>query len=321
MSRAAFTIAYDGEALRDGAMDVRDLAPALLAVGQLFDAANTVMNRDSAHVNVNVKATGEGSFEIVFEVIQNLSSQLQAMFSGETVTAAVNLKELIFGGGGISISGLIWLIKRLRGKQPEKVERISDSHVRITIEGESFEVPLALLRLYQDLAVRVAAHKVVAEPLKQDGIDKFEARENRVPLVTVTKQEASYFDKPEIPDETLVETTRRAAFSIISLAFKEDNKWRLYDGNTQINARIEDASFLQRVNDNQIAFAKGDILICDVAITQKRTGEGLSTEYVVEKVIEHRPALRQLPLDLADPLPTDEPEVQQPQAIKIERTD
>lgn len=299
MTRAAFTIAYDGPALRQGSMDVRDLAPALLAVGQLFDAANTVLNRDEARINVNVKATGQGSFEIVFEVVQTLQSQLVSFFSGETVTAALNLKELVIGGPS-AIAGLIWLIKKLRGKRPDKVERISDSHVRVSINGESFDVPLALMRLYQDIAVRTAAHKVVAEPLKKDGIDTFEAREDGRPLVSVKKNEVESFDKPDLPDETLVETTRRAAFSIISLAFKDDNKWRLFDGNTQISARIEDQSFLQRVNDNQIAFAKGDILICDVAITQKRTSEGLTTEYVVEKVVEHRPGLRQLPLDLGN---------------------
>jgi len=48
MSRASFSIAYDGPPLREGVMGVRDLAPALLAVGQLFDAANTVLNRDEA---------------------------------------------------------------------------------------------------------------------------------------------------------------------------------------------------------------------------------------------------------------------------------
>jgi len=273
-------------------MDVRDLAPALLAVGQLFDAANQALNRDAAQVRINVTATAPGSFEIVFEVVQTLSAQVTAFFSGETATAAVNLKELILASG----VGLIWLIKKLRGKQPDRIERVSDDHVRITIGSESFHVPLKLMRLYQDLAVRVAAQKVVAEPLKRQGIDTFVARDNGAAMITVSKSETADFEKPEVPDETLVEATRRAAFSIVSLAFKEDNKWRLYDGNTQISALIEDSDFQQRVDSNLIAFAKGDILICDVKITQKRTAAGLSTDYVVEKVLEHKPALRQLPL-------------------------
>ena len=37
-----------------------------------------------------------------------------------------------------------------------------------------------------------------------------------------------------------------------------------FDGNTQISALIEDPDFQQRVDQNLIAFAKGDILVCDV---------------------------------------------------------
>lgn len=47
MSRATLTIAYDGQALRDNAMDVRDLAPAMLGLGQLFDAANSALNGET----------------------------------------------------------------------------------------------------------------------------------------------------------------------------------------------------------------------------------------------------------------------------------
>lgn len=301
MSKASFTIAYDGPALRDGAMDVRDLAPALLAVGQLFDAANSVLNGDNARVNVQVTATGQGSFEIVFDLLQTLPQQLVGIFSGEVVTAALNLKELIVSAGGMG--GLVWLIKYLRGRKIERSEQLSESMIRLTIEGESIEVPITLLRLYQDIAVRTALQRVVDEPLKREGIDVFEIRENKRPIISVFQSEAIYFAKPELADEVLIQATRRSAFSIISLAFKEDNKWRLFDGNTQISALIEDQSFLQRVDANQIAFAKGDILLCDVRVTQKRTGEGLRTEYVVEQVIEHRPAARQLPLpfDMINP--------------------
>lgn len=301
MSKASFTIAYDGPALRDGAMDVRDLAPALLAVGQLFDAANSVLNGDNARVNVQVTATGQGSFEIVFDLLQTLPQQLVGIFSGEVVTAALNLKELVITGTAVT-GGLVWLIKYLSGRKIERTEQLSESKVRLTIEGESIEVPITLLRLYQDLAVRTALQQVVDEPLKREGIDVFEIRENKRPIITVVQSEAIYFAKPELADEVLIQETRRSAFSIISLAFKEDNKWRLFDGNTQISALIEDQSFLQRVDANQIAFAKGDILLCEVRVTQKRTGEGLRTDYVVEQVVEHRPAARQLPLpfDITD---------------------
>lgn len=303
MSKAAFTLAYDGPALREGAMDVRDLAPALLAVGQLFDAANSVLNDESAELKVNVTATGVGSFEISFEILQNLQARLTAIFTSGEVTAALNLKELVVGGASI-IGGVIWLIRKLRGHEPERVERLSDSEVRITFDGETFDVPMKLLRLYQDLAVRTAAQKVVYEPLMREGIDTFEVREDRRPIITINESEASFFMKPVLPEEVLVETTRRAAFSIISLAFKEDNKWRLHDGNTQISALIEDNDFQQRVDTNQIAFSKGDILICDVRITQRQTQAGLTTEYVVERVVDHRPALRQLPLLFDDRSPS-----------------
>jgi hypothetical protein len=53
-----------------------------------FDAANTVLNRDTSRINVNVTATGIGSFGIDFEIVQTIASQLTALFSGETVTAA-----------------------------------------------------------------------------------------------------------------------------------------------------------------------------------------------------------------------------------------
>jgi hypothetical protein len=95
MSRATFGLGYDGPALRDGTMDVRDLAPALLAVGQLFDAANRNLNGDAATVGVHVRATGEGSFEVFLEVVQTYGRQLVTIFSGDEVTAAVQLRDLI----------------------------------------------------------------------------------------------------------------------------------------------------------------------------------------------------------------------------------
>jgi hypothetical protein len=143
----------------------------------------------------------------------------------------------------------------------------------------------------------------VEEPLKKDGIESFEVREHLRVVVRITKDEAAYFAKPHIPDATLVDDTRISVFSIISLAFKEDNKWRLNDGTNAISATIDDADFLSKVDANQIAFSKGDILLCKVRVVQKQTDTGLKTEYTVERVIEHRPGVRQLPLPFAGAAP------------------
>ena len=171
----------------------------------------------------------------------------------------------------------------------------------VTIGDETFDVPLALMRLYQDLPVRAAAQKVVEEPLKGEGITSFQVREGKKTILKVEGPEASYFAKPVIDDDTILDTVRTTAFSIISLAFKEDNKWRLNDGANSISATIEDKDFLDRVDHNQVAFSKGDILICEVRVVQKQTEQGLKTEYTIVRVVEHRPAARQIPLPLEQP--------------------
>ena len=301
MNREFFTIAYDGPALRDGAMDVRDLAPTLLAVGQLLDAANGTLHGEGSQIRVQVKATEPGSFRIDLELVQSWASSVLHLFSGTSATGAANILQIVLGSSaiaGASGASLLWLVKRLRGKSPDGLTRAGPDTVTITIDGESFVVPLQLMRLYQSVAVRDALQKVIEEPLRSDGIESFQVLDaKRVVVEHVDKQESSYFSRPDVPDETLVSETRRSAFSIVSLAFKEDNKWRLYDGSANISVSIEDDDFLHQIDQNA-PFSKGDILICDARVTQKRTREGLEAEYVVEKVVEHRPAARQLPLPL-----------------------
>lgn len=306
MSRANFTIAYDGAAIADGTMAVRDLAPALLAVGQLFDAANRALNgSDAPPITVNVKATSHGSFQIALEVIQSFLESARGFLSGDTVTAALNLKELVLAGAGATY-GLLWLIKRLKGRMPDRIERLSENTVRITIDGESFDIPLELIRLYQDVAVRKAYEELVLIPLQKDGIDEFKVIEAQQVIASVEKGDSTYFIAPEAPSTVVVEDIRRSAFSIVSLAFKEDNKWRLHDGSNQISAAIEDEDFLRRVDTNLIRFAKGDVLVCEVKVRQVQSQHGLKTEYTVMRVLEHRPAPRQIDMFIEEPRRDDE---------------
>ena len=54
MSKASLRLAYDGEALASHCMDVRDLAPALMGLGELLNAANFELNGKNVGLEVKV---------------------------------------------------------------------------------------------------------------------------------------------------------------------------------------------------------------------------------------------------------------------------
>ena len=294
-SQAQLEISFDGAALADGRMNVRDLAPSMLGVGELFESANRVLNGTRASVNINVRATSSSSFHIIYEVIQSQSAM--GIPFQELIATASNIYTLLFGGPGIAVA-LFFLIKWLHGRRP-KVEKINDDLFKLTIDGETYEVPLALLRLYQDTIIHRALANIV-RPVKEQGIDVCEIRDNnRKLLQSVTKQEVDGFDVPEF-QEPLLNETHRCAFSIVSLAFKEDNKWRLTDGQVIYSVLMNDAEFQRKVDNNEAVFAKGDVLICDLHTVQWQVQGGVKTDYEVTKVHDHKHA-RQLPMfDLLD---------------------
>ena len=51
--------------------------------------------------------------------------------------------------------------------------------------------------------------------------------------------------------------------------------------------------FQLRVDNNHVAFAKGDVLVCDLRTIQWQVEDGVKSEYEVVRVVSHRPA-RQL---------------------------
>ena len=87
MTSADFTLTYDGPALATHEMNVRDLAPAMLAVGELFEAMNGLYNGKLAEVAVNVRAYSPGCFNVHFDVVQVIRDG-KTFFAGAEATAA-----------------------------------------------------------------------------------------------------------------------------------------------------------------------------------------------------------------------------------------
>lgn len=294
-----FRITYDGSALTTHEMDVRELAPALLAAGDLLDAAVYALNGQRLKAQTNVRGSFKtGCFAIDFSLATDWVLKVRDIFAGENASAAANALEILGALGFVYFKGKPTVLSTLKWLRGRKIERVAheNNHAVIIVEDERLEVEELVLQLLTDLMVRQSLDKMLF-PLDLDGIDTFAVGTDTNINLTITKQERVWFYPPTIEDILLIDEVRKMVFSIVSLAFKDDNKWRLHDGAATIHATISDTGFLGRVDQNIESFSKGDILICSVMVKQWQTTTGARTEYDVVEVLEHRRAARQMRID------------------------
>jgi len=307
MKSMTIKIAYVGPAVDSGVMDIKDLAPALLSLGQLIEEANRTLNGNDAQIRVLVKSDiRQGSFELNLDIIQKISDQMKLLLG---ITKNIDLSELLNSiGFAASISGLnglslFELIKRLKGKKPKSAIVISAGSVRLEMEGitdhEYIEVKENVVRLYKSLSVRQKIEETL-KPLEKDGIDRFEVRDiqstNKEIIASVDKRDIDYFIAPDAAEGETVVSERRALLRIASLSFDETNKWRLDDGDCKLWATIVDTDFLNQVDSREIGFAKGDTLEVNLRTTQTIGIKGLKTEHEITEVIRVHPKPSQIPL-------------------------
>lgn len=291
-----FSIKYDGPALASHRMDVRELAPALIALSGLLEEANRAAFPDSSDVRVAVQGNFKGgSFGVDLIAVQSIKEQIVSMLSGPNATAAANLFAILGGIGLLGSGGLIGIIKWLRGRKPTAIRLDGDKTILEITESETvetFEVDLVAGRLYQSRIVRQSLAKVV-KPLEREGIDVFACGRNGATEAVVTKNEAAYFEMAAHEADVVSDTiSERVLLQIESAVFKDGNKWRFSDGATSFFAEIADEKFLADIASGDARFGKGDVLIVDLRRIQSVTDNGLKWEYLVVKVREHRAPLQ-----------------------------
>jgi hypothetical protein len=292
-----FHVVYDGPALTEHRMDVRDLAPALVAFADLFTAANKEINGDAAEVRVQVNASFKaGSFGIDLVASQHLLSQIKDIFAGNGATAISNgwtiLQIVGFTGGGLA-GGLVGLLRLLKGRRPVKIEQKGDVATVWMTQTETIEVERDVIRLYRNSVVRTSLEKVVS-PLEREGITDFGVVVNGQVVLDVHDDEVASFSAAasDADAEIVSDTTTRKMLLIESLAFKDGNKWRVHDGTATFHASIEDKEFLAKIDAGE-RFGKGDVLVVDLRQVQSIVNAKLVNESIIVKVLEHRQPLQQ----------------------------
>lgn len=308
MSSSSFKVSFEGEALSDGEIDVRDLAPALLALGDLIQSANRALNGDRAQVSLKMKATEKGSFVALLSVDMSLIGAVTDLLDAiaenpDLMVAADQLMDLLIKGGTVIGGGALSLfavLKFLRGKRPDGIEVneggatvIVHNHVEVVVDPKT-------LILMQDVATREAIDKFADKALGIPEVSSVVLGYTEEPQeVVLTKADRKAFVVPEpVEEDTRTEVSEREVWlKIILSAFRDGYKWRLSDGGEKpFTAAIEDAGFANAVMDGKISLSANDTLKCLVREEQKLGPTGLSKDVTVIKVLEHIPGAKQMKL-------------------------
>jgi len=282
-------------------MDVRTLAPALMALSDLFAAAHAEISDGPAlPPSLQVQATREGSFAI--ELILGAPDAWGAfrdLFDGgnHDVQATVNAASLVT----VVVGSLAWIVKRHRAGPETSVEQVEPGELRVTWpDGTTIDTTPDAAALVENMDFRRAARQVVA-PVAGEGIDEVEVLryKGRRQSVKIERQDLRAFDILESNDRLVSDSTRAVTLRLLNVAFNEGHKWRVHDGLQSFYVSVEDLRFLQRIGTNEESFARDDRLRCEMRERQYETPTGLlRIERQIVKVFSHERAGQQGSLPL-----------------------
>ena len=310
MSSSQFRVAFEGAAFDDGEMDVRDLAPALLALGEVIRSANRALNGDRAEASLKMRAANHGSFEALLSVDVSFLTAIGNLFDSiadnpDRTVAAQALMEMIIGGtvlAGASYAGLLQILKMLKGKAPDSVETRPDGSAVIIHNHNTIVLDPRTLVLLDDVPTRSAVEKFSDAALRIPGVDavKLGGRgesDAPGPAVRLVKDDipALVVPPPAAIEPTVEVTERDVLLKIVTLAFRGGYVWRFSDGGEKpFTAEVEDAAFLNEVTAGKVSLSANDTLRCQIREEQVLDASGLRKETKVIRVLEHIPGPRQL---------------------------
>ena len=302
-TQASTEMVYDGPEV-DGRMEVRELSPALLAMGDLLADANNALNGGNAEVSVFIKADFRAaSFHVWVDAVIKTYDVGKALWELHPYVDAEQL--LIIVGAAMQApggpAGLIQLVKWLKGRPITSIEppphltvdveaNLVNGIIRVHTEGEAN--PLEVINGADRLISRVGSLRAldgITAPLERPGIQSFRFRQDQGEVVAITQEERPYFALPPAVQQEVVDAVIPAAiYQIISPVLEGDTKWRLHDGSATFSATIKDREFLREVESGAISFRNGDSIKAEMRFHQSSTPDGRTkTEREVLRVLDY----------------------------------
>ncbi len=279
--RSEFVITFYGEPETSHEIETQSVIDCINAMTLALQRANIVLNGKESDLYVKIKGSPkEGSLEI----------DIVTLLSCGTITAFLNLVELMGLAGNISVLGgtsLFGLLKELKNREIESTQEFTDNSgnncVNINVVGDNNPIVISqpVYNLYLDPGTRKEVEAIPSS--LNNGIKKISfSNEDNQPL-TITSEEKSYFSGIEISDTN--ETSQILILEIIQSRQDGSSKgWRFSSGDSEFRADILDKSFLNLIISKKISITHGDVIKANVNTIQ-RQGVRLTSDREITKVI------------------------------------
>lgn len=293
MAKYKFEVHYDGPALENNTMPIKDLAPSLLSLSEVFQTIQKIKNPEEAPLSLNINATNKGSFiaELLLVNGSDLLQKAMDMINSSPSEALINLTTYV--GIFVEVVNVIKKIanKKIKDKKEKdgKVELKLDDNTKLTMSEDAF-------RAYKSVEFRQEIHDVV-KPIDSDRITSINFFHNKAVKISVTEKEYQKSDVPAVQEKQLNSEISEVYLQIINVAF-EHGKWKFSNGSSQY---IVDEDFLQAVKKNEQRFGSTDTLKVKLQTVQSLDTNGkLKSAYTVLKVLDYIKDSEQIELDLFD---------------------
>lgn len=299
---AAFDIAFVGAQKVETTTTNQPVAQAIIGVDQLLTTGSRALYGYLVDPEVDVRRFPlESLYSVDLGFRRNFGMSRRAVLAGvsefidppsSTVGVALGWLE----GQKEGELGLFQLLKAVAGRKVTNVS-LGEDKVTVSVGEESFEVSYHTYKLMRHLGVRNAVEQF-AGVFKDPSVTEVQVKDRVTGKVTVsiTREEAAYFELPELDEVVLVDEVRTMALMLPSASFRDDQIWTFFDGEQTIRARMCDKNFLRIIDNAVFRLNADDILVVRMHVRTVQTVSGLVSDYEVVKVLDHRKPGKHLPV-------------------------
>lgn len=290
MSTANIKIGFDGDAVKDGTMDVSLLGSCLISFGETLRESARVLNGDDCNFQVKLKGGFKsGSFEFDLSFIQGIIEQAVNLF-GKKQYSPQEIATLVgyLGAGALGATPtVIEFVKWLKNRKVLKQEPLENGITKITTEdGDTIETKSEVIQIAKNRTVRLSLRKALSPLDRPDyEIAYFESKE-----ININKKDVQKFDVPEpIANQKPIREDvflRKAWCSLSNISFDTENKWKIDDGDNKFYVKIEDQSLIDSIEQGA-RLGKFDRFLFEIETKQVLNQEKTETTHTIKRVLGH----------------------------------